>query len=572
MKQFRWHLLPPVPIEHAVNTSGYSPLISQLLYNRGLTEPSQVELFIAADKRLAGDPLLLPDMHQAIARIYQALLSGEKIAIYGDFDVDGITGTALLTKGLTALGGNTIPYIPHRVKEGHGLNTPALDALERQGASLVITVDCGITGLSPAKKAKQKGLDLIITDHHSPLDELPPAIAVVNPKRADSAYPLSELAGVGVAFKLLEALYQGMGKEKLLDEMLDLVALGTVADMVPLLGENRYLVKQGLKLLNTVPRLGIREMSDLAGLNPGSLSSESISWVLGPRLNAAGRLEHAMTSYKLLITDSADEAKELTIWLEEKNAERRRLTTRALAKAREQILALPQKGMSPLLIASDEDYPAGILGLVAGRLTDEFYRPSIVIKIGEQLSTASCRSIPEFNIISAISECRSLLSRFGGHSQAAGFTLPTRNLPRLSERLSEMAAAQLAGLELHPRLNIDAEVSLSTLSGNTFESIQQLAPFGQGNPLPTFLSRQVRVADCRLMGNNGAHLRLKLEQDTTTWDAVAFGLGNRLSEMHSAIDIVYNLELDQWRGQERLRLNILDLAPADQTVNNQGSA
>ena len=272
-----------------------------------------------------------------------------------------------------------------------------------------------------------------------------------------------------------------------------------------------------------------------------------------------------MSSYKLLTTNSADEAKELAIWLEEKNAERQRLTTRTLAKAREQILALPQKGAAPLLIASDKDYPAGILGLVAGRLSNEFYRPSVVIRIGEQFSTASCRSIPEFNIISAISECRSLMSHFGGHSQAAGFTLPTKNLPRLSERLSELAAVQLAGLELHPRLDIDAHVKLSTLSGNTCKSIQQLAPFGQGNPLPTFLSRQVKVADCRLMGNNGAHLRLKLEQDTTTWDAVAFGLGNRLSEMHSAIDIVYNLELDQWRGQERRMLNILDFAPSDQT-------
>ncbi len=549
-------------MEHQANISGFSPLISQLLYNRGLSEPSQVELFIAADKRLAGDPLLLPDTHQAVARIYQALLSGEKIAIYGDFDVDGITGTALLTKGLTALGGKTIPYIPHRMREGHGLNTTALDGLQRQGVSLVITVDCGITGLSPAKKAKQKGLDLIITDHHSPLDELPPAIAVVNPKRADSNYPLSELAGVGVAFKLLEALYQGMGKEELLDEMLDLVALGTVADMVPLLGENRYLVKQGLKLLNTAPRPGIREMTTLTRLNPGNLSSESISWVLGPRLNAAGRMEHAISSYKLLMTDSADEAKELAVWLEEKNAERQKLTTTALAKAREQILA---KGVAPLLIASDKDYPAGILGLVAGKLADEFYRPSIVIRTGEQFSTASCRSIPEFNIILAISECRSFLSHFGGHSQAAGFTLPTKNLPRLSERLSELAAVQLTGLELLPRLDIDAQVTLNSLSGNTFQSIQKLAPFGQGNPLPTFLSRQIKVADCRLMGNNGAHLRLKLEQDHTTWDAVAFGLGNRLSEMHSAIDIVYNLELDQWHGQERLRLNILDLAPADQT-------
>ena len=565
MNHSRWHLLPPVPAEHLVNNSSFSPLINQLLYNRGLSQPSQIELFITADKRLAGDPLLLPDTHQAVARIYRALLSREKIAIYGDFDVDGITGTALLTKGLTALGGETIPYIPHRLKEGHGLNTTALDELQRQGVSLVVTVDCGVTDISPAKKAKKKGLDLIITDHHSPLDELPLAIAVVNPKRADSDYPLSELAGVGVAFKLLEALYQGMGKGELLDEMLDLVALGTVTDMMPLLGENRYLVKQGLKLLNTVPRAGIREMAALAKLSPASLGSESISWVLGPRLNAASRLDHAMTSYKLLVTDSPDEAKELAIWLEEKNAERQRLTTKVLTKAREQILALPQRGIAPLLIASDQDYPAGFLGLVAGKLTNEFYRPSIVIRIGEQFSIASCRSIPEFNIISAISECRSLMSHFGGHSQAAGFTLPTKNLPRLSQCLSELAAAQLDGLELCPRLDIEAEVSLSALSGNAFKSIQKLSPFGQGNPQPTFLSRQVKVADCLVMGNNRKHLRLKLEQDNIMWDAVAFGLGHRLSEVHSVINIVYNLELDQWRGQERLRLNILDLVPAEQT-------
>ena len=562
MNHFRWHLLPPVTDEHPINISGSSPLISQLLFNRGLSQPSQVELFIAADKRLAANPWLLPDTHQAVGRIYQALLSGEKIAIYGDFDVDGITGTALLVKGLTILGGETIPYIPHRLKEGHGLNTTALNALQRQGISLVITVDCGITGLSVAKKAKQEGLDLIITDHHAPLDELPLAIAVVNPKRSDSDYPLSELAGVGVAFKLLDALYQSMGREELLDEMLDLVALGTVADMMPLLGENRYLVKEGLKLLNTAPRPGIREMAALTGLNLGSLRSESISWVLGPRLNAAGRLEHAISSYKLLLTDSPDEAKELAIWLEEKNAERQRLTTRTLTKAREQILA---KGVTPLLIASDQDYPAGIIGLVAGKLANEFYRPSIVIRIGEQFSTASCRSIPEFNIISALSECRSFLSRFGGHSQAAGFTLPTKNLPRLTEQLSDLATTQLTGLELRPRLDIDAEVSLSALSGNTFKSIQKLAPFGQGNPLPTFLSHQVKVADCRLMGNNGAHLRLKLEQDNIVWDAVAFSMGNRLSEVHSVMNIVYNMELDQWRGQERLRLNILDLAPVDKT-------
>ena len=244
MNHLRWNLLPPVPAGHPVCNCGFSPLLVQLMYNRGLTDPAQIESFITSDSKLSGDPLLLPDIHQGINRIYQGLLSGEKIAVYGDFDVDGITGTAVLVQGLQALGGNITPYIPHRIREGHGLNSDALDYLKNEGMSLVITVDCGVTGISQVKRAKRQGLDIVITDHHTPLGELPDAIAVVDPKREDSKYPFNELAGVGVAFKFLEALYNGMGKEKEVENYLDLVALGTVADMMPLLGENRYLVKQ----------------------------------------------------------------------------------------------------------------------------------------------------------------------------------------------------------------------------------------------------------------------------------------------------------------------------------------
>jgi len=555
----RWNLLPPAPDQHLANTSGFPPLIAQLLYNRGLAEPSQLELFIAADERLSGNPFLLTDMQRAVARIYQALLSGENIAIYGDFDADGITGTALLVKGLAALGGKTIPYIPHRLTEGHGLKTAALEHLYRQGISLVITVDCGITAPSQVKEAKKMGLDIIITDHHIPLEEIPPALAIINPKLPSSNYPCSELAGVGVALKLLQALFQSIGKEEQLDELTDLVALGTVADVVPLLGENRYLVKRGLELLNTTPRLGVREMMTQAGLNVGSLTSEGISWVIAPRLNAAGRLEHAMTSYRLLMTDSPQEAQELAVWLEQKNAERQRLTTKVLAKAREQVLA---QGVPPLLIASDKDYPAGIAGLVAGRLLEEFYRPAIVVRVGEQMSSGSCRSIPEFNITLALNQCSRWLTQFGGHSQAAGFTLPTKNLARLQQHLSQLAATQLAGVDLRPRLEIDAEVTLPDLGGDIFQTIQRLSPFGQGNPVPTFLSRRVEVINCRIMGGDGEHLRLKLKQGGTMWDGVAFRLGNYLAEVSSHLDIVYNLEIDRWGGEERLRLNILDFAPA----------
>ena len=552
-----WNLLPPVP-EHLANASGFPPLIAQLLYNRGFTEPSQLELFITGDKRLSGDPFLLPDMHQAVARIYQALLSGENIAIYGDFDVDGITATALLVQGLSCISDKTIPYIPHRLTEGRGLKTAALENLYRQGISLVITVDCGITALSEAKKAKSMGLDIIITDHHTPLPEIPPAIAIVNPKLSSSNYPFSELAGVGVAFKLLQALFQGIGKEQQLGEVMDLVALGTVADMMPLLGENRYLVKEGLKLINTCPRLGVGEMITQAGLNIGSLDAESISWVIAPRLNAAGRLAHAMTGYKLLMTNSSQEAQELIICLEQTNAERQRLTTNAIAKAREQILA---QGMSPLLVASDKDYPAGIAGLVAGRLSEEFYRPTIVVRIGEQISSGSCRSIPEFNIILALNQCSSLLTQFGGHPQAAGFTMPTTNLPQLQQTLIQLATTHLAGVDLRPKLDIDAEFILPDLGGDIFQTIQQLAPFGKGNPIPKFLSRQVEVIDCHTMGGEGEHLRLKLKQGNTVWDGVGFRLGNYLAEVSSPLDIVYNLEIDRWGGEERLRLNILDFAP-----------
>ncbi len=502
-------------------------------------------------------------MHQAVGRIYRALLSSETIAIYGDYDADGITATALLVQGLSSLGGRAIPYIPHRLTEGYGLKKAALENLRQQGISLVITVDCGITSLPEVKKARRMGLDVIITDHHTPLPEIPPAFAIVNPRLPNSSYPFSELTGAGVAFKLLQALFQSIGREAQLEELLDLVALGTIADISPLLAENRYLVKEGLKLINATPRLGLKEMITQAGLNIGSLDAESVSWVIAPRLNAAGRLEHAMTSYQLLMTDSPEEAYRLARWLEEKNAERQKLTNTTLARAREQVLA---QGISPLLIASDKDYLIGIAGLVASRLTEEFYRPAMVIKTGDKVCSGSCRSIPEFNIIAALNQCRRLLSQFGGHSQAAGFTLPTKNLARLQESLRQLATDQLAGADLRPRLDIDAEVVLPALGGDTFQITQQLAPFGRGNPVPTFLSRRVEVIDCRTMGNGGEHLRLKLRQGRTMWDGVGFGLGNYRAEVVSPLDIVYNLEIDKWRGEERLRLNILDFAPTSQNV------
>jgi single-stranded-DNA-specific exonuclease len=557
LSRTHWKLLTPAT--PPIDTSGVHPLLAQLLCNRGISEPSQIELFLSADKRLEADPFLLPDIHQAVSRTYQALLTGEEIAIYGDFDADGITATALLVQGLSALGGKVIPYIPHRYREGYGLQVATLEKLRKQGINLVITVDTGITAIAEIQKARKMGLDIIVTDHHLPLASLPPALAVVDHKRSDSTCQSTELAGVGVAFKLLQALLKGSGREELLNSLLDLVALGTVTDMIPLTGDNRYWVKHGLELLNNTERLGLQEMMRCANLKQGNLDSESISWILGPRLNAAGRLDDAATSYRLLLTQDRQEAASLASELEEKNAKRQRLTSELLERARENIIAAGAD--FPLLMAGDESYPTGVMGLVAGRLSEEFYRPVILFKFGPETCRGSGRSIPEFNLMAALKDCRDLLSNFGGHTKAAGFTVPTANLTQLQKRLLDLAQTQLAGLDLRPHIDIDAEVSLSVFAGETFKQIQRLAPFGSGNPLPTFVSRHVEIVDQRPIGSQGEHLGLKLKQEDTVWDAIGFRLGSRAQEITAYLDIAYNIDIDRWNGGEKLRLKLLDFDP-----------
>ncbi len=559
MENKRWQILPQAPNKY-VNASGVSSLIAQLLYNYGI-KLDEIELFLAADRKLEGNPFLLPDMAQAVSRIYEALLSGEKIAIHGDFDVDGITATAILVEGLSWLGTEAIPYIPDRVNEGHGLGSLAMERLHEQGVNLVITVDCGITDLAEAKRVQEMGMDMIITDHHIPSTSLPQAIAVIDPKRKDSQYPCSNLAGVGTAFKLLQALLYKDNREKQLTELLELVALGTVADMVPLVGENRYLVKEGLKVLNNTHRIGLQEMIQLARLEPGKLDAESISWVLGPRLNAASRMDTASASYQLLTTHSPEEARTLAVWLEEKNAERQKVSNEVLSKAKERLV---YRAYPPLLIEGDESYPVGVIGLVAGKLVGEFHKPAIILNLGSELCQGSCRSIPEFNIVAALEECHDLLRSFGGHPMAAGFTVPRQKLAHLEERLMKLAVSQLSQLDLRPKLSIDAELLLSALAGDTFNLIQQLEPFGQGNPRPTFLTRQVEVAECHNFGNQDKWLKLKLRQGNMVWEAISFDSPKAKEEIPPNIDIVYNLEKSRWNGEEVLRLNLRDLAPAGQ--------
>ncbi|HUW46305.1 MAG TPA: single-stranded-DNA-specific exonuclease RecJ [Dehalococcoidia bacterium] len=552
----QWKILPPVPDEY-LNASDLSPLIAQLLYNRGV-KSEEIEPFLSADRRLEGNPFLLPDISQAVSRVYKAVLAREKIAVYGDFDVDGVTAIVILVEGLSRLGAEVITYIPDRVNEGHGLKISALEKLQAQGASLVITVDCGVTDLAEVKQAREMGMDMIITDHHIPLGSLPRAVAVIDPKRKDSMYPYPDLAGAGVAFKFLQALFHEDSRGKWLAGLMDLVVLATVTDLVTLVGENRYLVKKGLRELNNSSRVGIQEMGKLAGLKPGELDAEDISWVLGPRLNAAGRMDNASTSYQLLTTQSPEEARLLALELEKRNAERQKLTKEVLSRAREKLAA---KLHLPVLIDGDESYSIGVIGLVAGKLADEFYKPAIIINLGPESCQGSCRSIAEFDIVSALAECHDLLTAFGGHPLAAGFTVTRQNLAQLEERITGLAMDQLGRLDLRPELVIDAELPLSTFSGETFNLIQKLSPFGRGNPQPTFLTRQVEVTECRNFGNQGEWLRLKLKQGNVTWQAVDFESQRKQEEIPSHIDIVYNLGKSHWNGEEVLSLNLLDFAP-----------
>ncbi|MFQ5875474.1 MAG: single-stranded-DNA-specific exonuclease RecJ, partial [Dehalococcoidia bacterium] len=555
----RWVLCPSPPPAYLQTFRGVPRVAAYLAYNRGIATPAQLRSFLTPDSSLLSDPLCLPDMDSALERLERAIRKGELIAIYGDFDADGVTATALLHEGFTKLGGRTTPYIPHRTEEGHGLSLQGLASLRDLGAGLIVTADCGISSFDEVEAAREMGIDVVITDHHSPPPKIPRALAVVNPKREGSEYSFQHLAAVGVAYKLVQALRGAMEKPE--DESpLDLVALGTVADIAPLDGENRYLVKRGIEVLNDTARPGIREMVSVAGLALGELDTESISYALGPRINAAGRVDHAMTSYRLLTATSTAEARPLAEELDLRNRERQRQSADVLERATQQVI----KGQrdQPLIMVGAEDYPPGVVGPAAGKLVEEFYRPAIVVSLGKEVSRASARSIPEFDIIGALRRCQDLFLRFGGHSQAAGFVIASENLEPLRKRLLSIAEEKLAGLELAPSIRIDAELSLRDLKGRLIKLIGLLAPFGYGNPHPIFLSRGVRVVDVRLLGEEGQHLKLKVRDDPAVWDTIGFGLGSRANDLPPSLDIVYRLKTDRWMGHGALQLEILDTAPS----------
>jgi single-stranded-DNA-specific exonuclease len=565
-KRKRWVQRPAAPADFA-RAIACPPIVATLLYQRQLQSPEAVRAFLESDYRTLHDALLLKGMPEASARIAQAIAAGEPMAVYGDYDTDGVTSVALLMQVIPALGGNLSPYIPHRTREGYGLNDEAVDRLIAGGTKLLITVDCGISNAREVARAREQGLDVIVTDHHTPPETLPEAaLAIVNPKQPGCPYPYKQLVGVGIAYKLVQALVrQGLRLPLRGRELLDVVAVGTVADMGPLDGENRVLVRHGLDALNATQRPGLRALIEVAGLNQGQLTASDIGFGLGPRLNAAGRLDDAVRSYNLLLAESYPQAKRLAEELNETNRQRQALTKQVQQQARALAEAEGYVG-DRVVVIDGEGFPAGVVGLVAGRLVEELGRPVLLLERGDEVSVGSARSISAFNMIGALTGCADLFVRFGGHSMAAGFTIANERVEELRERLNAVAAEQLNEEQLVPQLDIDAEVPLANLDWDLLRALQTLEPYGQGNPQPVLMARKVRVASARAVGADGQHLKLQLGDGNGVrpLDAIAFRLGHLAAPLmrHPLIDVAFTLEEREWNGDRSLQINVKDFRRA----------
>lgn len=572
MPKRRWIVAPPAPSTFIARFPDFPPQIAQIFYNRGITTHDEARVFVGdaeleASARFGDDPFKMSGMAGAVERIRCAIQNDEAIAVYGDFDADGVCSTALLTQALKALGAKALPYIPHRVNEGYGLNKDALEDLRDKGARVVVTVDCGIRSLVEVDEGTAMGLDMIVTDHHSVGEKVPRAVAVIDPKQLGDAYPFKEFAGVGIAFKLAQALVMAQVQSPLpnggtldLTDLLDLVALGTVADLVPLVGENRTLVRAGLARLNKTERPGLLAMMQQAAGKNRSMNTGTIGFYLGPRLNAAGRIEHARTAYKLLTTHYPGEADDLAAKLESTNRDRQKMTDEMTQKAREMVAALPQGEY--ILVAGSPEFPEGIIGLIANKIQEDAYRPAIAMthQIDKGVMRGSARSIPEFNIVAALDECSDLLVRHGGHAAAAGFTVENAKYDALYARLRHIAERELGQLELKPSLSIDADASLSDMNWRLLEHIDRLAPFGYGNREPVFMSRNVIVKAARLVGVD--HVALTLSDGIVVWDAIAFRQKDilpHLAPLPKQVDIVYNLSSKVWQNEARLQLEVKDI-------------
>ena len=536
--------------------SGHVPqAIAQLLVKRGITTPQQLKAFLAPAHTLPYDPMRITGMETAIKRLYSAVKETERVGVFGDFDVDGITGTAIICEGLSALGVPVSPYLPHRVDEGHGLSNSAIDTLAAQGVTLIVTVDTGITSFEEVDYAKTLGVEVIITDHHIPHDGVPNAITSLNPKIPGGDYPFFELCGAGIGFKLIQGLYEFYG-QPWDPGLLELAAMGTIADLVPLLDENRYLVQEGLRELANTRRPGLRALYNLARVDSGEITAETVSFQIAPRLNSAGRMGDPMDSYHLLTTTSPEEAGALTRKLESLNQERRSITEESYAIARQRVEDLGE--IPPVIVISDERFLRGVAGLIAGRLVDRYRRPAVVIAMEGEFSVASGRSIPEFNIAEAIESCGDLLVRFGGHSQAAGLTVATEAIPQLKSRLEAYSTDSLNTQDLVRQVEIDAVIGLEELDEAMIRWINDLEPYGPANPRPIFASMGVKVLENFHMGREQQHLRLRVETNGAQFTALAFNQADKWRPNTESVDMAFTVMNDSFRGKGAIALRLID--------------
>lgn len=553
-------------ISELAKTLDIPRVMSGLFVNRGLKTSEDINGFLFSGKNDLKSPFDIPGVQVGAQRIIQAIRDEERILVYGDYDVDGITATTVVTGCLLELNACVDYYIPDRMGEGYGLNEQAITKAKESGVQVIITVDCGISSINEARLAKDLGIDLIITDHHQPPAVLPAAFAVINPKTVTEALPWSDLAGVGVAFKLIQAVAQLLNYEHVCWQYLDLVALGTIADIVPLRKENRILVKEGLNQISRGERQGIKALIEVSGIAVSALTTDHVAYALAPRLNACGRLGKADSGVKLLLTKDEKEALEIASYLNEENQSRQSLEQDILEEALAELEKQGKPGSDKFIMLASENWHPGVIGIVASRLADKFYRPTIMISLENGIGKGSGRSIPGFNLHGALEKVKENLISFGGHEMAAGLTLKEKNINLVHDLLNRYADKELQEKDMVPVLLVDAELSWQDINQDLIRKISTMAPFGYQNPYPVFALRGKQISDCREVGSNGSHLKLRISDNNTSLNGIGFKLG-ALKETAAAwekCDLAFVPELNNFNGRTQVQLNIKDIKPSNE--------
>lgn len=535
-------------------------VVCALLVRRGFGVPDDAKRFLRPRLEQLHDPLAMLGMNDAVQRLTTAIMRGETIMVHGDYDVDGMSSTAIMVRVIRALGGTAVPFIPHRLTDGYDLSDAGVDAAIRHGAKVLLTCDCGTSALKPVARACAAGIDVIVSDHHLPGGPLPDCLAILNPRQPGCNYPDKSLVAAGIAFKLATALVRAMGAdESLVHRHIDLVALATIADVAPLRGENRILARLGLRKMTKQPQIGLRALIRAAGLDGKAITAGRVGFVLAPRLNATGRMAHALRGVELLLSDDEHTANAIARELEEVNRERQNVDRETLAAALKRIETLNLDDTFGIVLAEPGWHP-GVIGIVASRVVEELCRPTVLVAIEDGVGKGSGRSIPAFDLHGALSECRDLFIRFGGHRAAAGITIDAGRIDEFTMRFNEVARQSLTSDDLLPELRIDLELPLAAATFDLDSLLRHFEPFGLGNPTPVFVARQARiVGEPRTVGQG--HLKVRLEQDGTTLDAIGFGLGSLAESLrqNDLVDAAFRLECDEWNGAPRLQARLADL-------------